>query len=531
MRQNKILLSLSVLFILILSYNPVQVYSHLDKPDNPPIYVKVYVESVGLFESWDDWFDGNAELIVLVAVDHHYHDNVGSVITIDDFNWDYERIVEVDGIEGKERYLGKRIYQHIECSPMNDVTLSVVIKEDDSDTATTIISGVIAIVGGIIVTVLSKGTALLVAGGAGLSGIASLISGTRSVEELGSSALTVASPGTYAVKTEHGFVRFRVEVDTLSSSSYSCGLHERREAPTPTTTTENMTTTTKEKHVPSEHTPIKLPRETLESIHRSLDERLSEGERLFQELRGILRDIFNMGPEPGNTELTPKEIEADRDKLARTTLDILDPWILLVVKMGLDLSNASARAVEALDSLYHARDLASRGMYLESVDYYEEAWRLSMEIIFGRTSQRYSSSSLSIKVVDGDMDAVENVIVELYRDGALMMSTAPINGVIEDIPLKPGLYIIKVSSEILGFKLHLTSTPIEVNGPTTITIHISSILIPVDYIPVIGYFIIAFLISSTVSRVFGRGSLEGNKRIIVKAAIFLSALALLYYID
>ena len=519
-------LAAALLVAMLSATMSLPVLAHLDKPGNPAIRVTVYLKSVTLKSDQDDGLDFNAEVVVLWILEHKGHDGASGILAINDFNWD----------DGDTRDVGKKVYEHIECSPVNDIQFQVEVKEDDTDTITTIVGGIVAVVGGVVSTALSTGTALVVAGIAGAGGLTSLFASINSADDLGRGMKTVNGEGVYEIDTgrDGAIVRFEVKVEEVPGMN----CEPQRPTTTATTTTPEPTYTATPVTETTTSVAMNTTEETLRLAKRSLNERLREGTGYFEELRRIIMEAMEVNPEPGNPGgITEEELEYIRRVLPRTILlEILDPWLVIIVKMGTDVSNASELSLEAMGHLYRAEGLAASGAYLDSVAEYELAWMKALTAIFTCTSQTLvGESTLRLIVVNESMEPVEGVFVDLYRDGELV-TTMESTGEPSIVPLEPGFYTIKARTWLLGLDLNLASLPVEVRGPTEATIVVSTMLVPVEWIPLTGNIVAALLLGLIASSILARPGYDGKPRagmstrvivgIIVVATVFMALQAL-----
>lgn len=512
---------LLVALMIASALHPVK--AHLDEPGNPAIRVKIYVDSITLKTDQDDGLDGNAEIIVKFTYLHEGHKGGGGIVSIDDFNWDYE----------KTRTIDKMIYDHIECSPLNEIRVSMEAIEDDTSTITTIMGGLVAIAGGIVATAYSTGTALIWAGVGGLGGITALFASINSADDLGRDTESTTTPGDLLLETNDIIVEFRIETTTVPS--ISC----EEPKPTPTTTTTTTTTTVTETLPPGTTTVAEeIPnstKETLKLAKRSLNERISEGEKYFEELRKILDAISELSPEPGNPGgLTSKELDYLHNELPKLILEsTIDQWITIIVKTGTDVSNASQTSIEAMKHLYTARDLVARGMYMESVDHYELAWKKSLEAMFAGNQPVYlgGKGSLEINVVNDKREPIKDVRVGIYKDGELIDSYISSGGTYEKT-LDKGNYTITAHTRLLWMNLQLANLPITVQDRTKATLIVSESLLPVKYITVVGDATFAILIGAIVSAGIGAtaGSGARIRRTPYSVGIGLAAAVIVYLI-
>ncbi len=99
------------------------------------------------------------------------------------------------------------------------------------------------------------------------------------------------------------------------------------------------------------------------------------------------------------------------------------------------------------------------------------------------------SEQLTVNVVDGATGApVKNIIVSIESSaGVVEQRVITGSGGSADTILEPGSYRLTVEMSILGFPLKLSSTQIDVDEPTELTITVSTFLLPVQYIPTILY--------------------------------------------
>ncbi len=506
-----------LLFTLMIVATIPQAHAHLDKPRNPAIKVTIYLESVTLLNDQDDGLDGNAEIVVKFTYLHEGHEGGGGLVTIDDFNWDYERTRRVD----------KKIYEHIECTPMNKIQIEMEAKEDDTDTITTIVGGLVAIAGGVVATAYSTGTALLWAGAGGIGGITALFASINSADDLGWDKEETTSPGDLLLETKNITVKFRIETETVRG--VSC------EEPRPTTTT---TTTTTTQPLPTEttttsETAYNSTEKTLKLAKRSLNERIVEGKEYFEELRKIIALVMEISPEPGNPgQMTESEVIILRGEAPRIILeDMIDPWIALIVKTGTDVSNVSQLSLEAIKHLYTARELVALDMYMESIDHYELAWMKSLEAMFSKQQIEYPEGmgSLQISVLNQDKEPVSGVKIGIYKDGELVETYTsgeqPYTTVLEK-----GNYTITAETRLLWMDLELANLPISVKDETRASLIVSETLLPVNYITVLGDATFALLagliVSSIAAGVSGKESLL--RRTPYKVGIGLATAVLVY---
>lgn len=278
---NRYRLSAILLLVLMVATTIPKADAHLDKPGNPAIKVTIYLKSVTLKTDQDDGLDGNAEIVVKFTYLHEGHEGGGGLVTIDDFNWDYERT----------RTVNKKIYEHIECTPMNRIQIDMEAKEEDTDTITTIVGGLVAIAGGVVATAYSTGTALLWAGAGGIGGITALFASINSADDLGWDREEATSPGDLYLETSDIKVKFRIETEIVRG--VSCV------EPRPTTTKTTTTTTTQP--LPTEttttsETAYNSTEKTLKLAKRSLNERITEGKEYFEELRRIIAIVMEVSP-------------------------------------------------------------------------------------------------------------------------------------------------------------------------------------------------------------------------------------------
>ena len=449
------------------------VEGHLDPPSSPSLTVDVYLKNIRLLEDQDDGIDGNAELIIGWLVSHEAHGSRAGVVTIDDFNWDYEQ----------SRDLNLHLYSHVECSPLNRIILDVQVKEDDSDAITTIIAGVGAAVGGVVAGVLTTGTAVVVGIAGGASGLVSLFASLNAVDDLGRALLTVTGPGTYKLRGQGFEATFEVTVSSRPNPACS----------------------------PPQPAPAaSLP----EGVDRSLEERVEQGRSSFDTLRDAVRRASTVGAEAGNpADLSNEEVEEMRSVLPRTILlDVVDPWITLVAKMAADTSGGSPASSEALGRLYEARSLASRGEFDLAIDSYEAAWMVSVKEIFGDCRYGGTVTGAMISVVDENRRPVKNVVVELYRGSDPVLSVEPEDGVVRNFALEPGAYQVRVKTKFLGMGVDVASATLNLEESTNLTVVVYSMLVPIEWIPALGNLVVALLLGAVSSQIAGRALSSRDER-------------------
>ncbi len=482
-------LLLAVLATMLLPLT-VNVDAHLDPPDDPALAVNVYLRSLELLQDEDDGVDGNAELIITWLVSHEAHGSAAGVITIDDFDWDVEQ----------SRTLDAYLYGHVECSPLNRVMLDVQVAEDDTDLATTIVAGVAGAVGGVVAGFLTTGAAIAVGAAGGGSGLVSMFAGLNGVDDLGRAALTVTSPGTYRLRGQ-GFVAV-LEVTVATMSGSACAQ------------------------------PEPVPAELPEGVDRSLDERLETGQRSFAALREAVQQSSTIGFEEGNpASLSNMDVATLRSELPRRILlGEVDPRVTIAVKMAADLSGGSRLSREALGDLYAARSLASAGEHALSLDSYEAAWILSLKTIF--RVEAAPASGITVSVVDEDGRPVDNVAVDVYRGDQLVLSVKPEDGKVENVTLEPGEYMVSVKTRFLSTDVGLASATFNVEEDANLTVVVSSIIVPVKWIPALGNLMISLFFGLFSGQLAGRavaGKKAGTRRAVGLAA-GLAALVLSFVI-
>jgi hypothetical protein len=98
--------------------------AHFDPPGQP-IRVQVRATGVAPNQDEDDGPDGNAELSITYFVNHRGHQTEkGRTVLTTDYDWDerQRKLQPVDAL----------LYEHLECSPMNEVKVFLRLWEDDA---------------------------------------------------------------------------------------------------------------------------------------------------------------------------------------------------------------------------------------------------------------------------------------------------------------------------------------------------------------------------------------------------------------
>ncbi len=460
MKVLALLLIVSGATLLPLTLN---VEAHLDPPDDPALAVNVYLKSLELLQDEDDGIDGTAELIITWLVSHEAHDSAAGVITIDDFDWDVEQ----------SRALDLYLYGHVECSPLNRLMLDIQVGEDDTDLATTIVAGVAGAVGSVVAAFLTSGTAVAVGAAGGGSGLISMFAGLNGMDDLGRAVLTVTSPGTYRLRGQ-GFVAV-IEVTVATMGGSACAQ------------------------------PEPVPAELPEGVDRGLNERLEMGMRSFAVLEEAVQQSSMIGFEDGNPAgLSNVDITALRSELPRRILlGEVDPRVTIAVKMAADVSGGSPSSREALGSLYDARSLASAGDYLSSLNSYKAAWTLSLKTVFG-DGRAVPAAGITVSVIDENGRPVDGIVVDMYQGDRLVLSARPEDGRVDNVTLEPGEYTVRVKTRFLGTDVDLASATLDAERVSNLTVVVSSIVVPVEWIPALGNLMVSLLLGLVSGQLAGK---------------------------
>ncbi|MFZ5816317.1 MAG: S-layer homology domain-containing protein [Bacillota bacterium] len=155
---------LVVFLILLLALSPGATQAHLD-PGEEATTIIAYAEinRLDLVTDMDDGFDGDAELLLLVQVQHAGHGGSRLEFQRDDYNWDDGRPWLVQPSE---------LWAHVECRPRAPLSVVLHLIDIDSDLQTATIWAVLSGVGSWVATGAKAGPKGAVAGfvvGFGLS--------------------------------------------------------------------------------------------------------------------------------------------------------------------------------------------------------------------------------------------------------------------------------------------------------------------------------------------------------------------------
>ncbi|MEB3778865.1 MAG: hypothetical protein GSR85_01335 [Desulfurococcales archaeon] len=596
--------SRSVLFVMtvlltLLTFLPLNVYSHLDPPGNPPIRVEVKLLDIELLSDQDDGLNGETELIVKWTLAHSGHflssssktREVPGILTITGLNYDYSDL--------RSKSFNKIMYSHVECTPMSPIFMNAEFIEDDTDTITQILSGIAAAGTGLAATLVSLGggSALIVASlasGSALSNIINLAASINGNDYLGEASIIINSPGKYRLESDHVAMNIEVTV-TPAVGEGSCDIPRGvKQVTTPRQVTETVTstitapergtatvtyTTTVEKtttitittlisettprqttspqitqtpsgitityeEVPGLTTsttidPLLLPliEKSQKELEKDIEKYKAKDREYFKVYKSAINMSMNIMPEEGNPGgMILEQVDLLRRSIpVKILLESLDPLVLEIANLA-SATSTSDTPLDAIRYLSKAREDVASERYINAVDSYRLAWEKSLEAILASRcpciEARTGISTLSVNIVDESMNPVEGVIVDVYGNKGLILTT--ISGEKpKTLTLEPGDYIIKASIEFLGRQFTVGSTSLSLREPTEVTVVVSSILVPVAWIPVVSDGIAGLLASIIAYKLYQATRPQGSARaasLAIAAVIGIMVFALLRYI-